>query len=90
MMSRGMMSTCKARQMRVLNTDSTQVKAGKRIRGHQLGRQTLGSQRASVDNLELGSGVIQKDTGIFLIKIMHFNAFQFSLDEIIFSQPLKR
>ena len=36
------------------------------MRGHQLRRQTSGSQIASMDNVELGSEVTQKDTGVFL------------------------
>lgn len=55
---------------------------------HRLETHTLGSQRASVDNLELGSEVIQKSMGIFLIKVMQYNALQFSLVQILFSQPL--
>ena len=42
-----------------------QGKQTAQLRGRQPSRQTLGSRRASVDNLELGSGIKQKDTGIF-------------------------
>lgn len=35
------------------------------MKGHQLRRQTLGSQTTSVDSVELGSEVTQKDMGIF-------------------------
>lgn len=43
------------------------------------GKTDLGSQAVSVGILELSSDVVQKDPGVFLIKIVSFNRLPFSL-----------